>query len=324
MEITTNKISVLFPGLGCQYPRMCIPLIQRYRYIKDIFDEASDVLTKDLVSLISEGSMFELTVSKEAQSLIVVTSYALFEILKRELGVTFCFLAGHSLGEITAMVIADCLSFSEAVCFTKGRGQLMQRAAEAVEGSTGLAVDIMEEKLRDIVSSIAKNNYVCISGYNSPNQLMVAGTKAGVKAVAEGVYDYGGEFIPFKMMPMKVDAPYHSHLMMPYQLEYQELLDKISFSEPDLPVWSTVTGGAIKSAEEISEILLKQLVLPVQWSQILTALCNKGVELFIDIGPSQIIKNLVNEDESLSPCLSFDDAQERRKIFSIYRKGAIC
>jgi len=308
------KFAMLFPGQGSQYIGMCNKLIQEFSVADKIFEEANNILDFDIRSLISGGNIEELTLSENAQPAVVIASYALFRIFEEQTGMVPAYAVGHSLGEISALIAAGAVSFSDGLLYVKKRGRLMHRAMEEKRGRAGIVVDLDVNILESIIESIKPNEYLAISGYNSPRQFIVAGTQTALRSLDKEVDKHGGEFIPFRMMPMKADAPYHSALMTFIKPELEEALQSVSFGKTNFDIWSTVTGKLLKPTDYIQEILGNQLVVSVLWNQVLKEMCDTGVELLIDIGPQQIIRNLIKENPELPASLSFDDEEDRKKI----------
>ena len=317
MNFNNRKFAILFPGQGCQYVGMCNTLIQNFPIAAAVFEEASDLLEFDLRSLVLTGNISQLTLSENAQPAVVAASYALFLVFKELVGVAPLYVAGHSLGEITALIAAGALNFSDGILYARKRGELMAKVVQEKIGGAGVVLDLKVDNLINIINIVAINDYIAISGYNSPRQCIVAGTDAALLSLENRVDEQGGTFIPFKMMPMKVNAPYHSKLMAHLNPHLAKILEKITFRDPSIKIGSTVTGDIISSGSFITKILYDQLTLPVQWHQILKKMSAVGIELLIDIGPQEIMRNLVSEDLSMPPCFSFDNQLDRKKIFGL-------
>ncbi|MCK4258166.1 MAG: ACP S-malonyltransferase [Halanaerobiales bacterium] len=309
------KFAMLFPGQGSQYKGMCKELIQDSPVAAEIFEEANSILDFDIRSLILNGNLPELTLSENAQPAVVIGSYALYRVFEEETGIIPSCAVGHSLGEISALIAAGSLSFSDGLTYVRKRGKIMHSAMEEKRGGAGIVVDLEVNALNSIVESIQANGYVIISGYNSPKQFIVAGERTALQELDKEVDKQGGEFIPFRMMPMKADAPYHTDLMTFLKPELEEALQNIRFKKPKFDIWSTVTGQIIQSTDAIKEILCNQLVLPVRWNQVLKEMCNSEITLLVDIGPKQIIRNFIKENPELPTSLSFDNEEDRKKIF---------
>lgn len=307
-------ICALFPGQGSQYIGMCSNLLNTEPEAQRIFAEASEVLGFDLRALVLAGSLEQLTQSEYAQPAVLAASYTLFESFTRRSGLIPDYAVGHSLGEIAALVAAGALSFADGVRFTASRGALMHRAIQEQKGRAGIVVDMQQDDLEQIVASIRDSHYVSISGYNSPNQFVVAGEAQGLRVLDEKVDEAGGEFIPFRMMPMKADAPYHSALMQFIQPEMEAIVSRLSFSAPEFAICSTVHGEFIKQAEEIPKLLTAQLLQPIRWTQALTQAKQRGVAVWMDVGPGQSVKNMLGEYDASMHVYSLDDEQDQSRL----------
>ncbi len=279
-----------------------------------IFEEANDALEFDIKSLILNGNLEELTLSENAQPAVVTASYALFRDFEAQTGIQpYCAL-GHSLGEISAIIAAGGLSFTDGIRYVRKRGKLMHQAMQENKGRAGIVVDMHASALTSIVESINKEEYLSISGYNSPNQFIVAGNANALLKVDAEVHKNGGEFIPFRMMPMKADAPYHTSLMSFLESEVKEIVHHLKLNHLHFSIYSTVTGQKIETKERIPDILTNQLVQPVLWNQAITEIAHSGADLFIDIGPQQIVKNFINENKKAANCLAYDNDANKEEI----------
>ncbi|OBY80241.1 hypothetical protein BBG47_07520 [Paenibacillus sp. KS1] len=312
------KLAAAFPGQGSQYSGMCHSLMEEFPIVQEVFEEASDVLNLDLQDLLLNGSLEELSLSEVAQPTVVTASYALYRVWEKQIGLVPFGAVGHSLGELSALIAAGALPFSDGVRLARERGRLMHRALQEKKGRAGIVVDIDVDTLTDIIESVRSHDYVTISGYNSPSQFIIAGHQTALLKVEDDVVEAGGEFIPFRMMPMKADAPYHSALMDYLKPEFEACLQHVTFSPTKFDVWSTVTGKIIEPADNLAAILAHQLVTPVYWNQVLEAIHEAGADLFVDIGPNQITRNLIRENTRLPQSLSFDDQADREQLSQLH------
>lgn len=310
-------VCALFPGQGSQYIGMCSDLLNNEPEANHIFAEASDALGYDLRTLIMEGTLDQLTASVHAQPAVVTASCVLFDSFVRRTGITPDYAIGHSLGEISALVAAGAMQFTDAVRFTAQRGELMHRAIQEQKGRAGLVVDIAQAELEEMVDSIRQTEYVTISGYNSPRQFVVAGTANGLRLLDDKMDHSDGEFIPFRMMPMKADAPYHSELMQFIQPELEEMLAEIAFSPPRFSICSTVQGELIQRAGDIPKLLSQQLLRPICWNQALTRVHELGATVWIDVGPGESIRNMLAENTALPVAYSLDHPQDRSRLVQL-------
>ncbi|MGQ8872751.1 ACP S-malonyltransferase [Paenibacillus sp. TSA_86.1] len=310
-------ICALFPGQGSQYIGMCSDLLNNEPEAMLIFAEASEVVGFDLRTLILAGSLEQLTQSEYAQPAVLTASYARFDSFVRRTGITPDYAIGHSLGEIAALVAAGALKFGDAVRFTAARGALMHQAIQEQKGRAGIVVDMSQAELESIVTNIRETHYVTISGYNSPNQFVVAGEAIGLRLLDDIVDRAGGEFIPFRMMPMKADAPYHSELMQFIQPEMEAMVSKLSFFTPEFSICSTVNGKFIRETEEIPRLLTDQLLQPIHWIQALAQVQRMGATTWMDVGPSQSVRNMLAEYDTSIIAYSLDDPHDHSKLLEI-------
>ncbi|WP_440110447.1 ACP S-malonyltransferase [Paenibacillus sp. QZ-Y1] len=307
------KTAVLFPGQGSQYVGMCKELLASDPVTITLFEEAGDELGINLAHLVLEGPLDQLTQSEYAQPAVLTASYALFQSWERLVGVKPDYAAGHSLGEISALIAAQAVPFAEGVRFAARRGALMHRALKEDKGRAGIVVDMKQSDLEEIIAEIRKEHYLTISGYNTPRQFIVAGTAKALRLLDEATDRYEGEFIPFRMMPMKVDAPYHSELMAFVQPELNEMISQLTFHTPEFPICSTVSAEVVQSAEQIPLLLSRQLLQPVHWNQVLTQLKEHGVQTWMDIGPNETIRNMVAENVDLPAGYAWDNSLDRAR-----------
>lgn len=320
----TNSLNFagVFPGQGSQYPGMCSKLLSENAKLAEVFKMVSSVLGIDLREMMEKGIMKELTKSKNAQPLVLTASYVLFSALKDMALGNFKVLVGHSLGELSAFVVAGGIGIEEAVLFARRRGEIMDEAQQKGFGHAGIVLDVTAEQLEKAVKLAVGYGYVTISGYNSPRQYIVAGTKKGLSKLDEYVSEWNGHYIPFRMMPMKMDAPYHSPLMEPLREAIASELENLHFNDLKIPVFSTVTASVLTSAVQIKEALLNQITSPVLWTQALEGAGHSfGLDFFVDIGPNIISKNLIDENPSLKECLYWEGKYEgdENLIFSASR-----
>lgn len=315
------SFALLFPGQGSQYINMCKNLYINNTDVKKIFKCASDVLDFDLWDMIENGNLKILTKSQNAQPAILVSSYVLYKEFYKRFETIPDVVVGHSLGEISALVCAESLNFESGVDFVRKRGMFMDTMLEKKVGFAGIVTDLKIEILEEILSEVNETGYVAITGYNSPNQFMIGGSKSVECLLDNKVSEYDGEYIPFRMIPMKANAPYHSKLMSDLKPELKKILDKIEFKTPKLSILSTVSSEIIKDKSEISELLLNQLVLPVKWNQVMKKISSQNIKDIIDVGPNKIMKNLVVENGEFNNILAFDDADDYDKINALLKNN---
>ncbi len=287
---------ILFPGQGAQYIHMCSRLYADDIKVKKIFKDAGDVLGFDLWKMIDEGDLKTLTRTTNAQPAVFTSSYALYRHALCSGEIRPDVLIGHSLGEVSALACADAISFEHALTFIKKRSEIMEQAYAEKIGFSGIVTDISSDILDSQLEILREKGYVAISGYNSLNQLMVAGEKEIEKLLDNLAYDLGGQYIPYRMIPMKVSAPYHSELMHRYKSDMEKLVNNMEIKSPLISMLSTVTGEYVNTADEVKNNLISQMTKPILWNQAINRVMQEGDSTFWDIGPNTINMNLLLED----------------------------
>jgi len=307
------RAALMFPGQGCQYIGMCKSLIKKSDKARQIFRAANDVLSFNLVKMVLEGNIRELMLTKHAQPAVVTASYAFYHAyLETTESEPVCAI-GHSLGEISALIAAGTIDFEDGVNFAAQRGSIMQEAAAEKNGCAGVVLDVDINTVQAIVKDICQRDYAAITGYNSPKQFLVAGTHKAISELEERVDEAGGDYIAFRMIPMKEGAPYHSELISFIVPSMEDIIGRMTFKDPKFDIISTVTGSLIE-VDELPKVLAMQLLKPVIWSQALEKVAVLKPDCIIDIGPQQIMRNLVQETLKVPKALAFDDDDDRKNI----------
>lgn len=308
------KAALAFPGQGSQYLGMCKHLLNEHKVAREVFNEACHTLDFDITSLIMNSNLEELTLSENAQPAVITASQALYRVFKKETNIHPVAVAGHSLGEISAMIALNVMSFSDGVRYARKRGEIMHQVIHKDLGRAAVVTDMDVIQLETMLNAIRKNDYAIISGYNTANQFIVAGSNTALKKLEKDVHSYGGELIPFRMIPMKADAPYHSELMGEYQSLLWEAFQDVTLNPPSTDLWSTVTGEKVHTAKQIRENIHHQFVSPVLWTHVLEKIEKSGVDVIIDIGPQQIMRNFIRESNNEMSAYAFDDDTDREEL----------
>ena len=309
--------AMLFPGQGAQTIHMCQRIYQEKESARQLFNRSSEILGYDIWEIINSGHLRTLTQTPIAQPAVFITSYLMFLDFMEKCGIFPKAVVGHSLGEISALVCAGGIEFEAALIFIKQRAELMDKVAGEKVGFSGLITDLKEEDVAKLLNELNQLGYVSISGYNSPKQFIVAGVSTIEKNLDKEVAKLGGEYIPFRMIPMKVSAPYHTKLMKNYDSCIKDYVSQLQFKDLKIPVLSTVNGDFIKSSSEILELLIQQMSSPVLWNKTMKIVMSHGYDFLVDIGPSSIMKNLVLESDSSCEVYAFDE--EETKIVDLLK-----
>jgi [acyl-carrier-protein] S-malonyltransferase len=284
----TSKIAYVFPGQGSQKIGMGADLYNTYSSAREIFDEADTALGFPLSRLCFEGPEEELIKTKNVQPAILVTSIACLKAAHQNSNETQplpSFVAGHSLGEYTALVAANVLSLSDAVTLVRERGRLMYEAGQKNPGSMLAIIGLDEE----VIKNICFHSKTEISNINCPGQIIISGA---IDALAEA-----NKLAKIKgtrrLIPLKVSGAFHSALMEPIIAEFSEILSRVVFQPPTIPIIANVTAQPLTNIDSIKEELLKQLRNCIQWQKSVEYMMNNGVTAFYEIGPGKVLSGLV-------------------------------
>jgi len=306
------KKAFVFPGQGSQYVGMGRALCENFKLASDIFEEASESLSFDVKKLCFESNQEELTLTKNAQPAILTLSAAMFKVCVEEMGITPDIMAGHSLGEISALTCANVINFSDAVRIARKRGEFMQQVIEPGKGLMAAVQTHDTEKVKQICKEIScADEIVNISNYNSGVQVAISGSKNAVERVVEIL-----NVDNIKTTLLNVSAPFHCALMQPAADLLSEELKKYTFTDPIYPVLSNVTAMPYRSKEEVIQMLTSQIIMPVQWVDSMTYLKREMVNYGVELGPRNVLKNMMKRNISEIPFFSFDtpdDVEALRK-----------
>ena len=287
-----KKVALVFPGQGSQYVGMGKVLCSKYKIADELFNEANEFLGFDLKSLCFEGPEAELTRTENAQPALLTQSVAAFKILSEKYDLDPVFLAGHSLGEITALTCAGAIKFADAVKIVRQRGLFMKEAAGEGKGVMaavmGVDVEVVEQTC---VEESEFKEEVVISNYNASNQLVISGSKAGVERVKERLVA-----LDATVVPLKVSAPFHSIYMEEAAEKLEEELKQYTFSDLKWPVVTNISAEPYISPDDIVSTLKKQMVMPVLWSKTIEYLDKAGVDVVLELGGKGVLKKLATQN----------------------------
>ncbi|HQR34296.1 MAG TPA: ACP S-malonyltransferase [Blastocatellia bacterium] len=287
-----SKLAFIFPGQGSQHPGMGRDLADNFSISKHVFDEADAALGFSLSNLCFNGPEEDLQLTANTQPAILTASVAAFRALS-EKGLKPDFVAGHSLGEYSALVAAGTLGLTDAVKLVRRRGELMQEAVPVGVGAMaailGIDADKVSEACAAASQSVGQGQSCAPANFNSPSQIVIAGHKEAVERATEECKARGAK----RAMMLKVSAPFHSSLMMPAQEQMIEPLNATTFNDLSVPIINNVDATIVSSGATSREALIRQISAPVRWTDSVTKLLAEGVETFVEVGPGKVLCGLV-------------------------------
>jgi [acyl-carrier-protein] S-malonyltransferase len=286
-----GKTAFVFPGQGAQTVGMGKDAYESADAAKAIFETADATLGFKLSDIILEGPEDQLKQTANTQPALLTVSIALLEVFRAR-GIKPDFLAGHSLGEYSALVAAGVLSFEDAVRTVRGRGEFMEQVVPGGKGAMAAVLGAERQALAALCADISlQTGTVELANVNCPGQNVVSGTAEGVAAVAERGKEAGAK----RVIPLEVSGPFHSSLMKPAADRLKELLASVSMQDASVPVVANVTAQAVDAAESIRVLLAEQVVSPVLWEDSIRYMIDQGVDTFIEIGSGTVLAGLIKK-----------------------------
>ena len=296
------RMAFVFPGQGSQSPGMGKDLAEKFPVARQVFEEADDALGFAISQLCFEGPAEDLQLTENTQPAILTVSVAVFRVL-RERGIEApAFVAGHSLGEYSALVAAGVLNLSDAVRTVRARGRYMQ---EAVPVGTGAMAAILGGELSAVerICAEVRGDQVCsVANFNSPNQSVIAGNTEAVDRAVELLKE-----IAKRVIKLKVSAPFHCALMKPAQDRLAEDLERLEFNNPAMPVVTNVDARPTTAPHELRNALVRQVSSPVRWVESVQLLIEQGVDTFIEAGPGKVLSGLMRQTNRDVKTLTVED-----------------
>jgi [acyl-carrier-protein] S-malonyltransferase len=283
-----TKIAVVFPGQGSQTLGMLSDLAAAHPVVEATFAEASSVLGYDLWQLVQQGPVEELNKTWQTQPALLAASVAIWRVWQQEKGTEPALMAGHSLGEYSALVCAGVLDFKQAISLVELRGKLMQEAVPAGTGAMYAIIGLDNAAIEKACEESAQGQVVSAVNYNSPGQVVIAGNKEAVERAGAACKAAGAK----RALPLPVSVPSHCALMKPAADKMAVALENISFSQPQYPVVNNVDVKVETSAEAIRSALIRQLYSPVRWTESVEYMAQQGVEQLVEVGPGKVLTGL--------------------------------
>lgn len=310
-----TRLAFIFPGQGSQQVGMGAELAENYPVADAVFEEADAALGRGLKKLCFEGPEVDLKQTENTQLAILTCSIATLRILK-EHGIIPNAVAGHSLGEYSALVAAGGLDFSDALRLVHARASFMAEAGETQQGTMAAILGMETERLQKLCDTA--DGIVNIANYNCPGQLVISGE---VDAVNHVVSLASAEIGARRCRPLPVSGAFHSALMAPAQEKFKSVLDTVPLHSPQVDIAMNVTGEFCVEADNIRELLFQQITQPVQWEKSLHTIKNTGITNFVEVGPGKVLSGLVKRTLPESSAINVEDLKTLSLVTDEYGSG---
>ena len=300
----STKIAFVFPGQGSQSVGMLAELGANHPIVIETFAQASEVLGYDLWQLVQHDEEGQLNQTHITQPALLTASVALWRLWLQQGGLTPSIVAGHSLGEYSALVCAGALDFADAVRLVEARGQFMQAAVPPGEGAMAAIIGMDNDVIVSVCEASAQGQIVVPVNYNSPGQVVIAGAKSAVERAMVACKEAGAK----RALPLPVSIPSHCALMLPAADKLRTMLAGIQVRVPTIPVVQNVDAKVAGSADAIVSNLVAHLIQPVLWSQCVECITTDGADLVVECGPGKVLNGLTKRIKKTLQTASINDA----------------
>jgi len=304
-----KSIAFIFPGQGAQYVGMGKGLYENFSVAKQIFEEADDALRQSISGLCFKGPEEALKLTENTQPAVLTTSIAALKVLQAEKGLIPSFTAGHSLGEYSALVASEALTFSEAVKIVRLRGKFMQEAVPVGEGAMAAVLGMEREQVEKVCEEVSSGEVLTTANFNCPGQIVIAGHAKAVERAIERIKQEGK-----KAVLLPVSAPFHSPLMKPAGQRLEKALEEISVTDLKIPVVTNVEAEVNTSKDRVKGLLVSQVSSPVRWEESMRKMIEKGIEQVLEIGPGKVLSGLMKRIDNRIETGNLEDLQTLKKI----------
>ncbi|NIO21962.1 MAG: ACP S-malonyltransferase [Candidatus Aenigmarchaeota archaeon] len=313
-----EKIAFLFPGQGSQYVGMGRGLYNLFSVARETFEEADEALQFKISKLCFEGPWEDLKLTINTQPAILTVSVSALRVLQSETGLSASLLAGHSLGEYSALVAGGAIEFTDAVQVVRARGQFIQEAVPLEKGAVGVVLGLDEAAVKSICQEAAQGEIITPANYNCSGQIAISGHRGAVRRAVSLANKSGAK----GAVLLPVSAPMHSPLMESAGKRLGEALSGVPIMDPRVPVVSNVDAQPHTSGAKIRELLIRHVSAPVRWEESIRTMLSQSIRRFIEVGPGKVLSGLfkwINGDVALANVEDMDSFEETRSMIEMYR-----
>ena len=301
-----SNLAFVFPGQGSQKIGMLSELAEQYSLIKETFDQASDVLGYNMWELIQQGEQEAINLTERTQPILLASSVAIWRLWNEKNGAIPSQMAGHSLGEWSALVCSGVVDFADGLNIVRARGQYMQQAVPVGEGAMAAIIGLDDKAILEACANAQSLGVVDAVNFNAPGQVVIAGSNAAVEAAMESCKAAGAK----RTLPLPVSAPFHTSLMKPAADNLANLVNTVNFSAPQVPVVHNVHAQTETDPETIKALMLEQIYSPVKWVDCVNQLKSNGATTLIECGPGKVLSGLTKRIDREITSLATDSVAD--------------
>ena len=310
--MTQQNLAFVFPGQGSQKIGMLADLAASYPIVTQTFAEASQVLGYDLWELVQNGSQEDINLTERTQPLLLTASVAVWRVWQEKKGVQPALVSGHSLGEWSALVCAGVVAFKDAVKLVQQRGKFMQEAVPAGQGAMAAIIGLDDNLIIEACKNAEHGEVVSAVNFNSPGQVVIAGTAAAVERASALCKEAGAK----RALPLPVSAPFHTSLMRPAADRLAEQITETEFKTPQIPVVHNVTAQTETNSEKIKALMIEQIYSAVRWVECVNTMSKAGINITVECGPGKVLSGLNKRINAELTTLSIEKSEEMDKVLA--------